>query len=56
VLYYLALLRVFFGVSLLNELQYRVNFGFQVLHSAISLGIAAGGLVIIFSHTATLGD
>jgi ABC-2 type transport system permease protein len=53
--HYLRLLRVFVGVSLINELQYRANFGFQLLHSGISLGVALGGLAIIYSHTETLG-
>ena len=52
---YVHLLRIFVGVSLLNELQYRANFVFQLVHSAISLAVALGGLAIIYSHTATLG-
>ncbi|MBI2942303.1 MAG: ABC-2 family transporter protein [Chloroflexi bacterium] len=53
--HYLLLLRVFVAVSLLNELQYRVNFAFQVVHTALSLTVAGAGLAIIFSHTTTLG-
>jgi ABC-2 type transport system permease protein len=52
---YLHLLRVFISVSLTSELQYRTNFLFQLVHSAISLGVALGGLAIIYSHTDTLG-
>jgi ABC-2 type transport system permease protein len=54
-MFYLSLLRMLFGVSLLNELEYRANFWFQLLQSAISVGTALGGLAVIFSHTATLG-
>jgi ABC-2 type transport system permease protein len=54
-MHYLAVLRVLFGVNLLNELQYRVNFAVQLVQSAISLGTALLGLAVIFSHTRTLG-
>lgn len=52
---YLRLLQVFFKVSLLNELAYRANFWVQLFETLISFGTAAGGLLIIFSHTDHLG-
>ena len=48
---YLRLLQVFFKVSLLNELAYRANFWVQLFETLISFGTAAGGLLVIFSHT-----
>ena len=40
----------------MNELAYRANFYVQITSSLMSLGTAIAGLLIIFSHTDTLGD
>jgi ABC-2 type transport system permease protein len=52
---YLRLFWVFFRVSALGELAYRVNFFLQLLESLIDLGTALAGLAVIFSYTDTLG-
>ena len=49
------LIAVFFRIGILNELAYRVNFYVQLLQSLISLGMAVGGLAVVFSHTNNLG-
>jgi ABC-2 type transport system permease protein len=52
---YLRLLGVYLRVGVLNELEYRANFYFQVLQVAISLATGFAGLAVVFSHTRTLG-
>jgi len=52
---YLRLLAAFFRVSIRGELAYRVNFFVQLFQSLLGLGIALGGLAVIFSFTDTLG-
>ena len=52
---YLRLLGVYFRVSVLGELAYRVNFFVQLFQSLLSLGISLAGLAVIFSYTSTLG-
>jgi ABC-2 type transport system permease protein len=52
---YLRLFVVFFRVSLMGELAYRVNFFVQLFQSLLSLGISLIGLAVIFSYTDTLG-
>ena len=52
---YLRLFAVFFRVSLMGELAYRVNFFVQLFQSLLSLGISLIGLEVIFSYTDTLG-
>jgi ABC-2 type transport system permease protein len=52
---YLRLLWVYFRVSVLGELAYRVNFFVQLFQSLLSLGISLAGLAVIFSYTSTLG-
>jgi ABC-2 type transport system permease protein len=52
---YLRLFFVFFRVSVMSELAYRVNFFVQLFQSLVELGTALAGLAIIFSHTKTLG-
>ncbi len=52
---YLRLFAVFFRVSLMGELAYRVNFFVQLFQSILSLGISLIGLAVIFSYTDTLG-
>ncbi|ACL23594.1 ABC transporter permease [Chloroflexus aggregans] len=50
----IRLMVVFARVGILNELQYRVNFFFQVLESAISLVTGLIGLGLVFRHTTVL--
>ncbi|WP_298821011.1 ABC transporter permease [Chloroflexus sp.] len=45
---------VFARVGILNELQYRVNFFFQILESAIALLTALISLALVFRHTTML--
>jgi ABC-2 type transport system permease protein len=52
---YLHLFAVFFRVSVIGELAYRVNFFVQLFQSLLSLGISLAGLAVIFSYTDTLG-
>jgi ABC-2 type transport system permease protein len=52
---YLRLLAAFFWASVMSELAYRVNFVWQLFQSLLSLGIALGGLAVIFSYTEVLG-
>jgi len=52
---YLRLVIAFFGVSLMGEVIYRVNFFFQMFQSLLSLGMAIAGLGVVFSYTDTLG-
>jgi len=52
---YLRLLGVYFRVSILGELAYRVNFFVQLFQSLLSLAISLAGLAVIFSYTSTLG-
>jgi ABC-2 type transport system permease protein len=52
---YLRLFVVFFRVSLMGELAYRVNFFVQLFQSFLSLGLSLIGLAVIFSFTDTLG-
>ena len=52
---YLRLIGVFFRLGALNELEYRANFFIQVFQSLLSLGLALGGLSVVFTHTTTLG-
>src|SRR5512142_2110446 len=52
---YMSLLRVFVGVGLLNELQYRANLALELANSGISLLISLGSLAVIYSHTDSLG-
>ena len=39
----------------MGEMAYRVNFFVQLFQSLLSLGVALGGLAVIFSYTDTLG-
>ncbi len=52
---FLRLLFVFFRVSVMGELAYRVNFFVQLFQSLLELGTALAGLAVIFSHTDKLG-
>src|SRR5438552_1407457 len=52
---YLRLLGVYLRVGVLNELEYRANFYFQVLQVVISLVTGLAGLAVVFAHSRTLG-
>ena len=45
----------FFKIGLLNEFAYRANLYLQVLQSAVAVGAAIGGLLVVFGHTESLG-
>lgn len=52
---HLRLFAVFFRMSLMGELAYRVNLFVQLFQSLLELATAIAGLAVIFSHTNTLG-
>ncbi len=52
---YFRLLVVFFRVSVMGELAYRVNFFVQLFQSLLNLALSLAGLAVIFSYTDTLG-
>ncbi len=52
---YLRLFGVFFRVSVLGEMAYRVNFYVQLFQSLMELATSLAGLVVIFSYTDNLG-
>lgn len=52
---YFRLLVVFFRVSVMGELAYRVNFFVQLFQSLLNLVLSLAGLAVIFSYTDTLG-
>lgn len=45
----------FFRLGAMNELAYRVNFITQFFQALLSLGLALGGLAVVFNQTDTLG-
>lgn len=51
---YLRILRLFFRLGVLNELEYRANFFIQVFQSLLSLVVALGGIAVIFDHTTSV--
>lgn len=52
---YLKLIRLFFRIGVLNELEYRANFFIQIFQTFLGLLTALGGLAVIFEHTGDLG-
>jgi ABC-2 type transport system permease protein len=52
---YLRLFGVYFRVSVMGELAYRVNFYVQLFQSLVELATALTGLAVIFSFTDNLG-
>ena len=50
----LRVLWTFFRLGAMNELAYRVNFITQFFQAFLSLGLALGGLAIVFNQTDTL--
>ena len=54
-MFYFRLFATYIRVGVLGELEYRANFWINLLQSALDLGVALGGLAVVFSHTDTLG-
>ena len=54
-MYYLRLFATYLRLGVLGELEYRANFWISLLQSTLDLGVALGGLAVVFSHTDTLG-
>ena len=52
---YLRLVGVFFRISVMGELAYRVNFFVQLFQSLLELTTSLAGLTVIFSYTDSLG-
>lgn len=52
---YLLLLRMFVSTSLSAEMEYRANFTFSVLSSAMNLGASVFTVRLFFSHGTSLG-
>jgi ABC-2 type transport system permease protein len=50
----LRVLWTFFRLGAMNELAYRVNFITQIFQAFLALGLALGGLAIVFNQTDTL--
>ena len=51
---YLRLFGVYFKLSVMGELAYRVNFYVQLFQSLVELATALTGLAVIFSYTSSL--
>ena len=51
----LRIIAVYLRLGILGELEYRANFFFQILQSALSLLVGLGGLYVVFDHTDNLG-
>lgn len=54
-MHYLRLLRTYYRVSMLNELQYRANLVMQTFSSLVQLGIGLAGIALVFYNTDSLG-
>ncbi len=53
---FFLVIKEYFRIGLLGEMEYRANFFIQILESVIVLCVSLGSLAIIFQHTETLGD
>ena len=51
----LRLFAVYLRLGLLSEMEYRANFWINLLQSFLELGVALGGLAVVFDHTENLG-
>lgn len=51
---YFRVIRLYFRLGVLNELEYRANFFVEIFQSALSLVVGLGGIAIVFDHTSTL--
>ena len=54
-MHYLRLIRTYYRVSILNELQYRANLVMQIFSSLVQLGIGLAGIGLVFYNTDSLG-
>jgi ABC-2 type transport system permease protein len=52
---YLRIFGLYFRIGAMGEMQYRFNFFVHLLQSILQLGMAIGGLAVIFSYTHSLG-
>lgn len=52
---YLRIFGLYFRIGAMGEMQYRFNFLVHLFQSIVQLGMALGGLAVIFSYTTTLG-
>jgi len=51
----LRIIKTYFRMGVLSELEYRANFFIQVFESMLGLVVSLGGLAVIFNHTDNLG-
>lgn len=54
-MYYLRLFATYLRLGILGELEYQANFWLNLFQSLLELGVALGGLAVVFSHTDNLG-
>ena len=54
-MYYFRLFATFLRLGVLRELEYRANFWINLVQSLLELGVALGGLAVVFAHTDNLG-
>ncbi len=52
---YFRLFATYLRLGVLGELEYRANFWINLLQSLLELGVALGGLAVVFTHTDNLG-
>jgi ABC-2 type transport system permease protein len=52
---YLRIFALYFRIATMGEMQYRFNFFAHVFQSLLQLGMAIGGLAVVFTYTQTLG-
>ena len=54
-MHYLRLIRTYYRLSILNELQYRANLMMQIFSSLVQLGIGLAGIGLVLYNTDSLG-
>ena len=54
-MFYYRLFATYLRLGVLRELEYRANFWINLLQSLLELGVALGGLAVVFAHTDNLG-
>ena len=54
-MYYLRLFAIYLRLGVLGELEYRAHFWINLFQSLLELGVALGGLAVVFAHTDNLG-
>lgn len=52
---YLRIFGLYFRIGSMGEMQYRFNFLLNLFQSILQLGMALGGMLVIFTYTDTLG-